>query len=253
MQRTSTKTLSAAFSLLLAVALLLSLSLTVWADTEAVLGDLNGDTLVNADDTAILEAVLDGTQEGVAGVNYDISGNNMVDHDDLTVLKNMVDPSQPALADKLADGTADDLLELVCSVTGGQFQRAIAKGSSTRALEMSGTATVLFDAPQNWSAKSALEIDTLWLSGDRTVTVVLLGADGKTELGVPCIATAQTNGWSRLSVSLRAIASAQRAKVGGLMITVAEDAHVYMDNLSLTAAEDAYTRAELETALVEIA
>ena len=100
----------------------------MWAETEAVPGDLNGDKLVDANDVTILEAVLGGSQTAAAGVNYDISGNKMVDSEDLTVLKNMVDPNEPALADKLADGTTDDLLELVTNVTGGQLQRAVVRG-----------------------------------------------------------------------------------------------------------------------------
>lgn len=267
MRRPSIKPLSLALSLLLAITVLFSLSLPVWADTE-VPGDLNGDTLVDANDVTILEAVLDGSQTAAAGVNYDISGNKMVDSEDLTVLKNMVDPSQPALADKLADGTTDDLLELVSTVTGGQLQRAVVRGggtitsdcprgSSTRALDLAGgTMTVLFAEIQNWSDKAALELDTLWVSGDRAVTVLLLGTDGETILGTPIVVTAEENGWSRISLPLTGILAKERAKIGGIMVTVADDAHVYMDNLALIVAEEAedvLTRADLENALAEMA
>ena len=268
MRKTSAKPLSLALSLLLAICVLFSLPFGVWAETEAVPGDLNGDKLVDANDVTILEAVLDGSQTAAAGVNYDICGNKMVDSEDLTVLKNMVDPNEPALADKLADGTTDDLLELVTNVTGGQLQRAVVRGggaitsdcprgSSTRALELDGGAmTVLFAEVQDWSAKGTLEMDTLWASGDRTVTVLLLGADGETILGTPIVVTAEENGWSRISLPLTGILAKERAKIGGIMVTAADDAQVYMDNLALIAAEeaeDALTRADLENALGEMA
>ncbi len=269
MRKTSIKTLSLALSLLLAITVLFSLSLSVWAETEAALGDLNADGFVNGGDVTILEAVLNGSQTPTADLSfYDISGNKMVDSEDLTVLKNMVDPNEPALADKLADGTTDDLLELVSTVTGGQLQRAVVRGggaktsdcpqgSSTRALELNGgTMTVLFAQPQNWSDKAALELDTLWVSGDRAVTVLLLGADGETILGTPIVVTAAENGWSRISLPLTGILAKERAKIGGIVVTVANDAHVYMDNLALIVAEEAedvLTRDDLENALVEMA
>ena len=268
MRKTSAKPLSLALSLLLAICVLFSLPFGVWAETEAVSGDLSGDKLVDANDVTILEAVLGGSQTAAAGVNYDISGNKMVDSEDLTVLKNMVDPNEPALADKLADGTTDDLLELVTNVTGGQLQRAVVRGggaitsdcprgSSTRALELAGGAmTVLFAEVQDWSAKGTLEMDTLWVSGDRTVTVLLLGADGETILGTPIVVAAEENGWSRISLPLTGILAKERAKIGGIMVTVADDAQVYMDNLALIAAEEAenvLTRADLENALGEMA
>ena len=270
MRKRSIKTLSLALSLLLAVTLLCSLSIPVWAETEAVLGDLNGDALVNGDDITVLEAVLSSAQDMTAGVNYDISGNKMVGSEDLTVLKNLVDPdNNPALEDLLADGQTDDLLEIVSSVSGGQLQRAVVhgggtptpdcpRGSSTRALEMdaTGTMTVVFDAAQDWSSKAALEMDTLWVSGDRNVTVVLLGKDGKTQLGVPCEAAADENGWSRISVDLTGLASSVRKSVGGFMLTASADAHLFVDNLSLTEAQSVstgLTRAELEEALIEVA
>ena len=134
MRRTSAKTLSWAISLLLAISVLFSLSLPVWAETETVPGDLNGDTLVNAEDIAILEAVLDGSQADAADGKYDISGNKMVDSRDLIVLKNLADPSAPALEDKLADGITDDALTLVASVEGGALQSAVVRGNSTKAL-----------------------------------------------------------------------------------------------------------------------
>ena len=249
MRRPSIKPLSLALSLLLTVAVLFSLSLPVWADTE-VPGDLNGDTLVNSEDITILEAVLNGSQNAAGGVNYDISGNKMVDSKDLIVLKHLVDPSQPALADKLSDGETDDVLCLVTSVEGGALQSAVVRGDSTKALELNGsTLTVRFNEVQNWSNVSALTMDTLWLSGDQTLTVSLLDADGNV-LGTSSSATAKEAGWSSMVLSL----PANRAKVGGFTVTAAADAHVYMDNLRVSL-EDKYvlTRAEMENALVEMA
>ena len=249
MRRPSIKPLSLALSLLLTVAVLFSLSLPVWADTE-VPGDLNGDTLVNSEDITILEAVLNGSQNAAAGVNYDISGNKMVDSKDLIVLKHLVDPSQPALVDKLSGGETDDILCLVTSVEGGALQSAVVRGDSTKALELNGsTLTVRFNEVQNWSNVSALTMDTLWLSGDQTLTVSLLDADGNV-LGTSSSATAKEAGWSSMELSL----PANRAKVGGFTVTAAADAHVYMDNLRVSL-EDKYvlTRAEMENALVEMA
>lgn len=257
MRKTSAKPLSLALSLLLAICVLFSLPFGVWAETEAVPGDLNGDKLVDANDVTTLEAVLGGSQTAAAGVNYDISGNKIVDSEDLTVLKNMVDPSQPALADKLADGETDDALSLAGDLKGAALQNAVVKGDSTQALELNGgTATVLFAQVQDWSAKAALEVDTLWLSGDRTVTVLLLGADGETILGTPIVVTAEENGWSRISLPLTGILAKERAKIGGIMVTMAANAHVYMDNLAIIVAEEAedvLTRADLENALGEMA
>lgn len=252
MRRTSAKTLSLAISLLLAISVLFSLSLPVWAETETVPGDLNGDTLVNAEDIAILEAVLDGSQADAADGKYDISGNKMVDSKDLIVLKNLADPSAPALADKLADGITDDALTLVASVEGGVLQSAVVRGNSTKALELNGnTLTVRFAKVQNWSSKGILEMDTLWVSGSQEVTVSLLDADGDV-LGTAGTASAKDAGWSRIRVPLSGVAD--KAEIGGFTVTVSADAHMYMDNL-LVDISDEYkiTRAEMENALVEMA
>ena len=251
MRKNSIKALSLVLCLLLVLPMLFS---AVWAETE-VPGDLNGDAQVTQADIDALEAALRSGQKQ-DNVNYDISGNNMVDSDDLIALKNLVDPSQPALADKLADGNTDDLLTLVNSVEGGVLQGTVVRGDSTKALEVNatGNVTVLFAEPQNWQTKGTLEMDTLWLSGDRTVTVALLGADGKTVLGRPGMVAAQSNGWSRVYVPLSGVAAKDRAEVGGFIISVAADAHVFMDHLFLAeAAEANITRADMETALVEVA
>ena len=251
MRKNSIKALSLVLCLLLVLPMLFS---AVWAETE-VPGDLNGDAQVTQADIDALEAALRSGQKQ-DNVNYDISGNNMVDSDDLIALKNLVDPSQPALADKLADGNTDDLLTLVNSVEGGVLQGTVVRGDSTKALEVNatGNVTVLFAEPQNWQTKGTLEMDTLWLSGDRTVTVALLGASGKTVLGRPGMVAAQSNGWSRVYVPLSGVAAKDRAEVGGFIISVAADAHVFMDHLFLAeAAEANITRADMETALVEVA
>ena len=252
MRRTSAKTLSLAISLLLAISVLFSLSLPVWAETETVPGDLNGDTLVNAEDIAILEAVLDGSQADAADGKYDISGNKMVDSKDLIVLKNLADPSAPALADKLADGITDDTLTLVASVEGGVLQSAVVRGNSTKALELNGnTLTVRFAKVQNWSSKGILEMDTLWVSGSQEVTVSLLDADGDV-LGTAGTASAKDAGWSRIRVPLSGVAD--RAEIGGFTVTVSADAHMYMDNLFVDISDEyKITRAEMENALVEMA
>ena len=252
MRRTSAKTLSLAISLLLAISVLFSLSLPVWAETETVPGDLNGDTLVNAEDIAILEAVLDGSQADAADGKYDISGNKMVDSKDLIVLKNLADPSAPALADKLADGITDDALTLVASVEGGVLQSAVVRGNSTKALELNGNAlTVYFAKVQNWSAKGILEMDTLWVSGTQTVTVSLLDAEGNV-LGTAGSAFTKEAGWSRIRVPLSGVAD--RAEIGGFTVTVSDGAHMYMDNLFVDISDEyKITRAEMENALVEMA
>lgn len=252
MRRTSAKTLSLAISLLLAISVLFSLSLPVWAETETVPGDLNGDTLVNAEDIAILEAVLDGSQADAADGKYDISGNKMVDSKDLIVLKNLADPSAPALADKLADGITDDALTLVASVEGGVLQSAVVRGNSTKALELNGnTLTVRFAKVQNWSSKGILKMDTLWVSGSQEVTVSLLDADGNV-LGTAGTASAKDAGWSRIRVPLSGVAD--RAEIGGFTVTVSADAHMYMDNLFVDISDEyKITRAEMENALVEMA
>ena len=251
MRKNSIKALSLVLCLLLVLPMLLS---AVWAETE-VPGDLNGDAQVTQADIDVLEAALSSGPKA-DGVNYDISGNKVVGYEDLVVLKNMVDPTQPALVDKLADGNTDDLLTLVNSVEGGVLQGAVVRGDSTKALEVNatGNVTVLFAEPQNWQTKGTLEMDTLWLSGDRTVTVALLGADGKTVLGRPGMVAAQSNGWSRVYIPLSGVAAKDRAEVGGFIISVAADAHVFMDHLFLAeAAEANITRADMETALVEVA
>ena len=254
MQKLSIKALSLVLSLLLMIPVFSVLSFS--AGAEATLGDLNGDGNLTQEDIDILAAVLAGTRDADDSVNYDISGNKMVDSDDLIVLKNLVDPSQPALEDKLADGQTDDLLTLVSSAEGGALQRAVVRGDSTKALEVNatGNVTVLFAQPQNWKNMGTLEMDTLWLSGDRTVTVALLGADGQTVLGKPGMVAAQEDGWSRVYVPLSGVAAKDRAEVGGFIVSVAADAHVYLDNLCLVEAPEAsVTRADLEAALVEVA
>ena len=252
MRKTSIKTLSFALSLLLVVTAICCLSFSVWAETEVVLGDLNGDAQISAEDIAILEAVLNGSQSADPDVNYDISGNKILDSDDLIVLKNMVDPSQPALADKLANGTTDDALCLSKSIEGGALQGAVVRGDSTKALEMDGnTLTIRFAEAQNWSNLSALSMDTLWVSGNQTITVSLLDADGNV-LGTAGSATAEKTGWSSVVVSIEGVAAAQRKSVGGYVISTADDAQLYIDNLSLVEKE-LPTRAEMEAALVEIA
>ena len=256
MRRTSIKTLSLTLSVLLAVTVLFSLTFFAGAEAEVALGDLNGDTYVNETDIAILEAVLNGEQNAEENVNHDISGNRMVGYEDLTVLKNMVDPSQPALADKLADGETEDILSMVASIEGAQWEKAVVRGDSTVSLAANATGTikVLFAEAQDWSKMAKLDIDTLWISGDRTVMVALLGADGETVLGTPGVVAAQQDGWSSIYVPLTGATAKQRESVGGFVITVAEDANVFFDNFRLEEAPEAgITRADMEAALEEVA
>ena len=236
MRKNSIKALSLILSLLLVIPMLASLPFSVQAAT-AVVGDLDGDGDRDVDDITALQAVLNGQQE--IDVNemtkYDISGNRMVEFEDLVVLKHMVDSSQPALKDLLADGETEDILSLVNSTEGGVLQSAVVRGDSTEALEVSATGSVkvLFTAPQNWSRKTTLEMDTLWEEGGRTVTVILLGADGETVLGTAGDAVSQDAGWSHVSVPLTGVTAQSRKEVGGFVINVAEDAHAYLDNLYL--------------------
>ena len=238
MRKNSIKALSLMLSFLLVIPMLASLPFSVQAaETETVVGDFDGDGGLDNDDITALQAVLDGTQE--VDVNeitkYDISGNRMVEFEDLVVLKNLVDPSQPALKDLLADGETEDILSLVNSTEGGVLQSAVVRGDSTKALEVNATGSVkvLFTAPQNWSRKTTLEMDTLWEKGSRTVTVILLGADGETVLGTAGDADSQEAGWSHVSVPLTGVTAQSRKEVGGFVINVAEDAHAYLDNLYL--------------------
>jgi len=254
MRKLSIKTLSLVLSLLLTISVFSVLSFSAGAEAEATPGDLNGDGKVDQTDIDLLEAALTSGQG--ANESYDVSGNRIVGSDDLIVLKNMVDSNEPALEDKLADGETEDILSLVTSTEGGAAQSAIVRGYSTKALEMNATGnmTVLFAESQDWSGKVTLEMDTLWLAGERTVTVALLGADGKTVLGRPGMVAAQENGWSRIYVPLTGVTARERAEVGGIVVSVAADAHVYLDNLSLAEApESDITRADLEAALVEVA
>ena len=252
MRKLSIKTLSLVLCLLLAIPVLFALPFSAKAEAEVTPGDLNGDSLVDQSDIELLEAVLAGTQE--VNMTYDISGNRMVGSEDLVVLKNLVDPTNnPALPDKLADGTTDDLL-VGAACTG--VQGAVVRGDSTRAAGANGKAVkVLFAEPQDWSLKKILKADALWVDCEE-FGFTLLDMDGKA-IGAETKVTCETAEWSAIEIPLNGTTSRARVAVGGFMISVEAGAQVYLDNLSLVDMEatdmSTVTREDMEKALVEVA
>lgn len=252
MRKLSIKTLSLLLCLLLAIPVLFALPFSAKAEAEATPGDLNGDSLVDQSDIELLEAVLAGTQE--VNMTYDMSGNRMVGSEDLVVLKNLVDPTNnPALPDKLADGTTDDLL-VGAACTG--VQGAVVRGDSTRAAGANGKAVkVLFAEIQDWSLKKILKADALWVDCEE-FGFTLLDIDGKA-IGAETKVTCENAEWSAIEIPLNGTTSRARVAVGGFMISVEAGAQVYLDNLSLVDMEatdmSTVTREDMEKALVEVA
>lgn len=264
MQKISIKALSVALCLLLMIPVLSSLPFSVWAETEAITGDLNGDGNFTQDDVDLLSAVLEGTQSVNESEKekYDVSGNKILDSEDLIVLKHMLNPDNPALEDKLEDGMTEDFLSLVASAEGGTLQGAVVRGESNRALVVDGTpsasgatALVTFNAAQDWSAAEFLQTDALWIEGDRSVTVALLDANGQPSAH-SVVVPACVSKWEHFKINLTGFDASALAAVYGVQITVGGNTKVCFDNFCLSTDEKqqlGVTRGDMEAALVEVA
>ena len=162
------KLLSLLLAFVLTVTVLVCLPVTVQAAQGAA-------TQPTVED---LEAVLVGTQAPAAGVNYDVNGDNIIDKLDLAALKG-------ESVDKLPDSDTDDLLKdtSLAEGSGGALQSSVARGESTIALELDADAPgyqakVLFKSAKDWRNLAELEMDTLWVQGNKDFTFAIISGNG---------------------------------------------------------------------------
>ena len=146
-------TWSTLLAIVLAMVVMAGLAVTAFAVTDGGAGNESIPVVDNVDE---LTAVLAGTKQPSADINYDVDGNGIVENADLVVLKYKKGEGEP-----LAD--AGDLLAQLTVESKGSLQSLVVKGDSTRALALNGgqSITLTFADPVSLSGKQNLRIDTL--------------------------------------------------------------------------------------------
>lgn len=193
----------------------LTLSITTTGTAQlGTQGDVNGDSVVNADDLAVLRAIHEGTADDTQW--SDVDGNHVKESADITALENILagklPVSEDADVDALGNSTYHKFTNAAGSAWSYDIQAAVTNGGSGVALRAASTAAadwpygfVYFDEPLDWSQANQLSFDTLFVNESvqerRWMSVTLISGE-QMRLSSLVSFNRPEAGWSTKTISL---------------------------------------------------